>query len=70
MRLVDAADYLHNKGATFLISYKHEKNVVASFSRWFQSQVMVRRHVAGFAGSRGIVTELLTSNRPFAGAER
>ena len=68
-RLVAAADYLHNKGATFLISYKHEKAVTARFDRWFRSQVTVRRHVAGFAGARRTVTESLFSNRPLQGVK-
>jgi DNA adenine methylase len=64
-RLVNAAEYIDARGAAFLISYKYDPVVKLSFSRWFQSTVLVRRHVAGFAGSRGMVAELLISNRPF-----
>ena len=68
-RLVAAADYIDNRGATFLISYKHDPAVARSLQRWFQSRVHVRRHVAGFAGARGSVAELLISNRSFREAQ-
>jgi len=66
-RLSQVAEELDSKGATFLISYQHDRRIARQFRMWHQSRVSVRRHVAGFAGARGVVTELLISNMSFKG---
>jgi DNA adenine methylase len=64
-RLVAAATALDKKNVTFLISYQSDESTRRKFGPWFQANVNVRRHIAGFIGVRGNVTELLVSNRPF-----
>jgi DNA adenine methylase len=64
-RLSAAADRLQQRGVTFLISYKADDQVSMKFSSYFQSRLLVQRHVAGFAGFRDMASEILISNRPF-----
>jgi DNA adenine methylase len=65
-RMSHAATELDRVGATFLISYKSDVAISRAFRHWHQRSVSVRRHISGFAGSRGSVEELLISNRRFS----
>ena len=55
---------IHDKGATFLLSYRYSPKIRLELARWNSSIVSVRRHVAGFNDHRTTVKELLVSNAP------
>jgi len=61
-RLVNTLTDLDNLGAHFLLSYAGGAEVERAFRPWSCEKIKVRRHVAGFAGHRGSVSELLVSN--------
>lgn len=61
-RLVLCLRRIDGAGAMFLLSYANTCSVAQRLSRWYQRIVRVRRHVAGFAGDRAEVSELLVSN--------
>lgn len=61
-RLADVLQQLDSAGVRFLLSYSGGNTSKKAFKHWVCKTVKVRRHVAGFAGSRGNVHELLVSN--------
>lgn len=63
-RLALRLEELDRKGVTFVLSYANCKEARAIGANWFMRRVWVRRNIAGFAGDRKGVTELLISNRP------
>ncbi len=63
-RLRRSIEALDRVGATFVLSYRYTKEVRLLFARWEQRTITVRRNVAGFAGDRRSVRELLISNCP------
>lgn len=61
---------LHERGATFILSYRCTNQVRLMFAPWHQKTLTVRRHVAGFAVDRRNVRELLISNIPLVASRR
>lgn len=59
LRRIDAA------GATFLVSYSDSVVLKSLITGWHAIRLRVRRHIAGFAEHRSIVSEILVSNRRF-----
>jgi DNA adenine methylase len=66
--LMAELDAIHEKGATFLLSYRYNPGLRKELARWNTSLVSVRRHVAGFNDHRTMVKELLVSNTRLKGA--
>jgi DNA adenine methylase len=63
-RLLGWLQRMDAKGARFLVSYRHSRNLAKQFHEWNTRTITVRRHVAGFLKSRVTVKELLISNAP------
>jgi DNA adenine methylase len=62
-RLVDVCSALDRRGATFLLSYAANDRLLPLLPhKWYIEHVCVRRHIAGFARHRRMVSELLISN--------
>ena len=53
---------IHNKGATFVVSYADSREARILLEKWRPKRVRTRRHVAGFSGSRRSAYELMASN--------
>lgn len=64
-RLVDVLKQIDAAGARFLLSYAGDPEVEKALGKWNLKAIDVRRHVAGFAGHRTKVRELLVSNYKF-----
>lgn len=60
--LADLLTLIDERGGTFLLSYAAVREARALSRRWSQRTVRVMRHVAGFAGDRRSVNELLAMN--------
>lgn len=63
-RLSTTLSHIDSVGGRFLLSYVACPEVATLGREWYQRELQVRRHVAGFARHRGEVTELLISNSP------
>ena len=61
-RLLHALRRADAKGATIILSYRYDPSMASSLDGWHYKQVLVRRHVAGFAGSRKLFAEMLLAN--------
>jgi DNA adenine methylase len=55
---------MNRRGVHFLVSYADCSEARELFAEWSPRRVRVRRHVAGFTGSRRIAFELLVTNIP------
>jgi DNA adenine methylase len=69
-RLVARLRELTRDGAHILLSYSADSEIELELTGWAVTQVSVRRHVAGFGDKRGVVQEVLLSNRPLITRER
>ncbi len=67
-RLVDSLLEADARGAKIVLSYRNDLALVSSLSGWYYKNISVRRHVAGFAKSRGLFAEVLMTNFPLVGA--
>jgi DNA adenine methylase len=67
-RLAQCLQNLHRLGVTFLLSYVDCPEIQTIAAGWSTQSLVVRRHVAGFHSNRGLVTELLVSNRSLVSA--
>jgi DNA adenine methylase len=63
-RLAENLGRVDSKGADFLVSYADSKEARAIAKRWNATRLPIRRHVAGFSGSRRNAYEWLISNKP------
>jgi DNA adenine methylase len=61
-RLTDALHRAGSRGAKILLSYADLPEVRKRFSMWNSTKLDVMRNVAGFAGARGAVSELILRN--------
>jgi len=62
-RLIKCLESIDATGATFLLSYSDSPALAAPLKRWNSIQLNVRRHIAGFAGDRKVVSEVMVSNQ-------
>jgi DNA adenine methylase len=62
-RLSEWLDEIVNRGADFLVSYADCSEARTLASCWSAARYPIRRHIAGFAGSRRHAYEWLISNR-------
>lgn len=63
-RLIKTLYRLHNKGATILLSYAYSELFSDLLDDgWYMRVFPVRRSVAGFSSRRGLVQEVLLSNK-------
>jgi len=63
-RLADGLEEIVNRGADFLVSYADCAEARALAADWNAVRLPIRRHVAGFAGSRRNAYEWLITNLP------
>jgi DNA adenine methylase len=63
VRLVNVLKSIDEAGAVFLLSYADSPELRSLLIRWRSKKLSVRRHVAGFAKHRSIVSEVLVSNK-------
>lgn len=63
-RLSASLKTIDSKGATFLLSYKCNRDSLKLFGNWNIRRLKVHRHVAGFSEHRKNVFEILCSNKP------
>ena len=63
-RLGESLDQIVNVGADFLVSYADCKEARGLAVQWNAVRLPIRRHVAGFSGSRRLAYEWLISNKP------
>jgi DNA adenine methylase len=61
-RLGTSLNEIHEKGATFLISYADSREARELLAPWNPKRIRTRRHIAGFAGDRRSAYELIASN--------
>ena len=61
-RLGACLDAIHERGASFLVSYALCSEALDVFHRWQMRRVVVARNIAGFAQHRRRAVELLVSN--------
>jgi DNA adenine methylase len=69
-RLADHLHQMHNRGVHFLVSYADCAESRRILKRWSPTRIRVKRHVAGFTGSRRTAYELLATNINRKGRER
>lgn len=63
-RLLRALQYADSQGAQVIFSYRDDHSLMQQLRGWSYRQVLVRRNVAGFTGSRRINAEMLLANFP------
>lgn len=61
-RLFDHLDRIDGRGAKFVLSYADCREIRALGAKWDMRRVSVRRHIAGFTGSRRRAYEFLVTN--------
>jgi DNA adenine methylase len=62
VRLAENLKRIDHSGADFLVSYADSKEARAITREWNATRLPIRRHVAGFSGSRRRAYEWLISN--------
>jgi DNA adenine methylase len=60
--LLECLEQIDRRGAAFLLSYSHCREIRPALAKWSHRSLLVRRHVAGFAQDRGRVREVLIAN--------
>lgn len=53
---------MHERGVHFVLSYADCAEAREVFAPWQLGRIRVRRHIAGFVGSRRTAVELLVTN--------
>jgi len=62
-RLVTSLRQINDIGAKFILSYKHDEELIASLSSMVTTlELSVSRHIAGFSKHRSIANEILVRN--------
>jgi len=61
-RLLHALRTADAKGAQIILSYRRDLCLASSLRGWHYREILMRRHVAGFAGSRGLFAEMILAN--------
>lgn len=62
VRLAEGLRLIHEKGATFVISYADCREARQLLTPWNPKRVRARRHIAGFAGDRRHAYEIIATN--------
>ncbi|MEW6444229.1 MAG: Dam family site-specific DNA-(adenine-N6)-methyltransferase [bacterium] len=62
-RLLRELEKLHSRGATFLLSYANDHNLLGQLQGYSVHQVAVRRCISGFIDQRIYATEIIVTNR-------
>lgn len=61
-RLVAATKRAARRGVTFLLSFEYDELLMKELSHVSMTEISAHRHVSGFSGARGRVSELLFTN--------
>jgi DNA adenine methylase len=61
-RLAEHLERVHQKGASFVVSYADCREAREVLGKWPSRRIKVRRHIAGFADARRSAFELLITN--------
>jgi DNA adenine methylase len=61
-RLNLSLERAHSRGVKFVLSYADVAEIECFNSQWSVARVSARRNIAGFSGSRKIISEVLISN--------